>query len=56
MKEEYGDKKWYKDRLVIKGFAQNKGIEFDEIFSTVVKMISIRTILLPVVVEDLHIE
>ena len=45
-----------KDRLVINGFAQNKGIEFDEIFSPIVKMTSIRTILSLVMVEDLHLE
>jgi hypothetical protein len=56
LKEEDGGKKWYKDRLVVKGFAQKKGIDFDEIFSPVVKMTSIRTILSPVVVEDFHIE
>jgi hypothetical protein len=26
------EKGWYKDRLVVKGFAQKKGIDFDEIF------------------------
>ena len=56
LKEEDGGKKWYKARLVVKGFAQNKGIEFDEIFSPVVKTTSIRTILSLVVVEDLHLE
>jgi acyl-CoA reductase-like NAD-dependent aldehyde dehydrogenase len=45
LKEEYGGKKWYKDRLVVNGFAQKKDIYFDEIFSPVVKMTSIRTIL-----------
>ena len=38
------------------GFAQKKGIDFDEIFSPVVKMTSIRTILSLVAVEDLHLE
>jgi hypothetical protein len=56
LKEEDGCKKWYKARLVVKGFAQNKGIDFDEIFSLVFKMTSIRTILSFVVVEDLHLE
>ena len=56
MKEEYGGKKWYKTRLVVNGFAQNKGIDFDEIFSPVVKMTAIRMILSLVVVEYLHLE
>ena len=44
LKEEDGGEKQYKDRLVVKGFAQKEGIDFDEIFSFVVKMTSIRTI------------
>jgi hypothetical protein len=56
LKEEDGGKTWYKDRLVVKGFAQKKGIDFDEIFSPVVKMTSIRTILSLVEVEYLHLE
>ena len=57
MKEEDGGKKRYKaSRLVVKGFAQKKGIDFDEIFSLIVKMTSIRTILSLVAVEDLHLE
>ena len=31
LKEE-GGKKWYKDRLVVKGFSQKKVIDFDEYF------------------------
>jgi hypothetical protein len=49
-------KKRYKDRLVVKGFAQNKGIYFYEIFSPIVKMTSLRTILSLVVVEYFHLE
>ena len=56
LKEEDGGKKWYTTRLVVKGFAQKKGICFYEIFSHVVKMTSIRTILSLVAVEDFHIE
>ena len=56
LKEEYGGKKWYKDRLVVKGFARNKVIDFDEIFSLIFKMNSIRTILSLVVVKYLHLE
>ena len=50
MLKEEGGKNRYKDRLVVKGFAQKKGIDFDEIFSPVVKMTYIRTILTLVVV------
>jgi hypothetical protein len=56
LKEEDGGKKWYKARLVAKGFAQKKDIYFDEIFSPVFKMTSIKTILSLVVVEDFHLE
>jgi hypothetical protein len=56
LKEEDGGKKWYKVILVVRGFAQNKGIDFDEIFSPIVKITSIRTILSLVAVEDLHLE
>jgi hypothetical protein len=35
----------YKARLVVKGFGQKKGIDFDKIFSPMVKMSSIRVIL-----------
>ena len=35
----------YKARLVVKGFGQKQGINFDEIFSPIVKMCSIRVIL-----------
>jgi hypothetical protein len=55
LKEEDGDKRWYKTRFVLKGFAQKKYIYFDEIFS-LVKMTSIRTILSLSEVLDLHLE
>eukprot|EP00253_Pinus_taeda_P032625 PITA_32625 len=56
LEEEDGGKQRYKARLVVKGFAQKKGIDFDEISSHVVKMTSIRTILSLVAAEDLHHE
>ena len=56
LKEEDGGQKCYKARLVVKGFAQKKGMDFDEIFSPIVKMTYVRTILSLVAVEYLHIE
>jgi hypothetical protein len=56
LKEEYGGKRRYKSRLVVKEFAKKKGIYFDEIFSPIVKMSSIRSIVSLMVVEDLHLE
>ena len=56
LKEEDGGRKRYKARLVVKGFAQKNGIDFNEIFSPFVKMTSIKTLLSPVAIEDLHLE
>ncbi|KAM1652315.1 hypothetical protein ACFX1T_004838 [Malus domestica] len=46
----------YKARLVVKGFGQKKGVDFDEIFSPVVKMTSIRVILGLAASMDLELE
>ena len=43
--EEHNLKSRYKARLIVKGFSQRKGIDFDKIFSPVVKISSIRTVL-----------
>jgi len=56
LKEEDGGKQRYKDRLVVKGFSQRKGIDFDEIFSLIVKMTSIITILSLLAIKDFHLE
>jgi hypothetical protein len=54
--EEHTSQPRYKVRLVVKGFRQRKGIDFDEIFSPVVKMSSIRVVLSLAASLDLEIE
>ncbi|KAC9553688.1 hypothetical protein E3N88_45637 [Mikania micrantha] len=54
--QEHTSRPRYKARLVVKGFSQRKGIDFDEIFSLVVKMSSIRVILGLVASLDLEVE
>ncbi len=56
LKEEYDSKKIFKARLVVKGFAHKQGIDFDEIFSYVIKMTSIHTIFSIVAIEEFHLE
>lgn len=51
LKDEDGGKKRYQARLVVKGLAHKKGIDFDEIFSLVFKLTSIRTVLSLVAVK-----
>ena len=46
----------YKSRLVVKGFSKRKGVDFNEIFSFVVKLSSIRTVLSLVATLDLEVE
>ena len=54
--EEHSSNPRYKARLVVKGFSQRKGVDFDEIFSPVVKMTSIRTVLGLAASLDLEVE
>lgn len=50
LKEEDGGKKLYRAQLVVKGYDQQKGIDFNEIFSLVVRMNTIQEVLGLVVV------
>lgn len=46
----------YRARLVVKGFAQKEGIDFNEIFSPVVRLTTIRVILAMCATFDLYLE
>jgi len=46
----------YKARLVAKGFSQRNGVEYDEIFSSVVRHTSIRIFFAIVAAHDLELE
>ncbi|GJV06414.1 retrovirus-related pol polyprotein from transposon TNT 1-94 [Tanacetum coccineum] len=56
VKEERDGRKRYKARLVVKGFQQKQGVDYNEIFSLVVKMTTIRLVLSIVATENLHLE
>ena len=46
----------YKARLVMKGFQRREGINFNEIFSPVMKLTIITSMLSIMVAKDLHLE
>ncbi|GKA13746.1 retrovirus-related pol polyprotein from transposon TNT 1-94 [Tanacetum coccineum] len=56
VKEEQDGKKRYKARLVVKGFQPKQGVDYNEIFSPVVKMTTIRLVLSIIATENLHLE
>lgn len=49
-----GEVHTYKARLVIRGFSQKEGIDFNEIFAPVVKYNTVRIVLSMVAVDDLE--
>ena len=54
--EEHNSMPRYKARLVVRGFSQRKGVDYEEIFSPVVRMSSIRAVLGLAASLDLEIE
>ena len=46
----------YHVRLVVKGYAQKEGINFNEIFSLVVRLITVKVVLTMCATLDLHLE
>ena len=56
IKEENDSNKRYKERLVVNGFQQKEGIAYTKIFSLLLKLTTIRTVLALVVRGDLYLE
>ena len=53
---DVGNPPRYKARIVVKGFQQKKGVDFDKIFASVVKTTSIRMVLSIAASMDLEVE
>ena len=56
LKIENKSQQQYKARLIVKDFGQKKGVDFEEIFSPIMKMSSIRVVLGLVTSLNLEIE
>lgn len=50
------DGRRYKATLLVKGFQHKMEVDYDEIFSLIVKMTTIKLVLCIVVIEDVHLE
>ena len=46
----------YRAKLVVKGYAQKEGINFNDIFSSVVRLTTVRIVLAMCATFDLHLE
>ncbi|GAQ87846.1 hypothetical protein KFL_003820010 [Klebsormidium nitens] len=55
-RDENGQINRYKARLVIKGFRQKKGVDFEEVFAPVSRHVTLRTLLAVAAVEDLEVD
>src|SRR5882724_9219642 len=47
---------WHKARLIAKGYSQQPGFKYLEIFTPTICMSTVRTILALVAIEDLHLQ
>lgn len=54
VKEDNDGSKRYKTRLVVKGFQQKEGVDYNEIFAPVVKLNTIRSVLIIVASEEIY--
>lgn len=56
VKEDHDGSKRYKARLIFKGFQQNEGVDYTEIFALVVKLNTTRPVLSIVASKELYLE